>query len=122
MPRYRIGNFVTFKDMLKSCDLDSKFFARTQPLVSGRLVLVLDADRQSLMQGRRPDDPVRRRFTELARTAGAQMVDLEPVFAAHFATSRMALDLGPQDGHFNPLATRLVAAAIAQELRVEHAP
>jgi hypothetical protein len=93
------------------------FFARVQPHVAGRLVLVLDADRRALMQHRSPDDPQRQRFMELARAAGATVVDTEPLFRQHFAISTLSLDMGPYDGHFNRLGVQLVAGAAAEALR-----
>ena len=92
------------------------FFERAKPHVQGRLVLVLDADRQAISQGRHTEDPARIRFMALARAAGAMVVDLEPVFKAHYATSPLSLDLSPQDGHFNPVGVRLLTGAAAAAL------
>jgi hypothetical protein len=92
------------------------FFARVTPHVPGRLVIVVDADRQALMKHREVDDPKRRRFIMLARAAGATVIDTEPMFRAHFAASTISLDLGPHDGHLNPLGVRLVTASMAKAL------
>ena len=92
------------------------FFARVKPHVAGRLVIAIDADRQALLQHRAVDDPKRRRFIELAQAAGATVIDTEPLFKAHFAQSTRSLDVGPYDGHFNPLGVRLVASAMATAL------
>lgn len=92
------------------------FFERVRPHVTGRLVIVVDSDRDALMRGRAVDDPPRRRFIERAREAGAVVVDTEPLFRAHFKQSGLSLDLDPRDGHFNPLGTRLIAVHAALAL------
>jgi len=92
------------------------FFQRVKPHVQGRMVLLLDADRQAISKGLSIEDPARRRFIELAQAAGATVVDMEPVFRAHHAASPLSLDLGPQDGHFNPLGVRLLTEAAAAAL------
>lgn len=92
------------------------FFERVKPHVTGRLVIVVDSDRDALMRGRAVDDPPRRRFIERAREAGAVVVDTEPLFRAHFKQSGLSLDIGPRDGHFNPLGTRLIAVHAALAL------
>ncbi|SFC66174.1 hypothetical protein SAMN05216344_12833 [Polaromonas sp. OV174] len=50
-------------------------------------------------------------------TAGAVVVDTEPLFKAHFARSNLSLDIGPYNGHFNPLGVKLVTAAAANAQR-----
>lgn len=92
------------------------FFARIRPHVSGRLIIVVDADRPALMKQRSTVDAVRDRFMALARAEGALVVDTEPLFRAHYAGSPLSLDLSPFDGHFNPLGVRLVTAAMAKAL------
>ena len=92
------------------------FFERVKPHVTGRLVIVVDSDRGALMRGRAVDDPPRRRFIERAREAGAVVVDTEPLFRAHFKQSDLSLDIGPRDGHFNPLGVRLVTRRAAEAL------
>ncbi len=79
-----------------------------------RFVLAVDADRQALAQGRMPDEPERTRLIERCRAAGLTVVDLASVFARHYESSPLALEIGPYDGHWNPLATRLVADAVTQ--------
>lgn len=97
-----------------------EFFARVKPYATGRLVILLDCDRQALMRGEPLDDPDRSRFIEHARAAGAVVIDTEPIFRAHFQRTGLSLDLGPQDGHFNALGVRLIAQAMA--LAVQAAP
>jgi hypothetical protein len=97
--------------------ITAEFFARTRPHVGGKLVIVVDADRQALMQRRASVDPTRQRFITLARAAGATVVDTEEIFKPHYARSALSLDLSPRDAHFNPMGVRLLAAAMAQALR-----
>ena len=97
------------------------FFERVKSYATGRLVIVVDSDRPELMRGQAIDDPQRRHFIELARAMGAVVVDTEPLFRAHFKRSALSLDVGPYDGHLNPLGVRLVvgqaAAALEQPAR-----
>jgi hypothetical protein len=93
------------------------FFARVKPHISGRLVIAIDADRQALMRHRSEDEPMRQRFIQLARAAGAIVIDTEPIFREHFAQSTRSLDIGPYDGHFNPEGVRLVTSAIADAIK-----
>jgi hypothetical protein len=75
------------------------FFDRVRPYVTGRLVIVIDGDRT----GGSERNPERERFIRLARNAGAVVVDPEPVFAHHAATSALSLDVSPTDSHLNSL-------------------
>ena len=95
----------------------AEFFARVMPHVSGKLVIVVDADRQALMNHGGSADPPRQRFIALARAAGAVVIDTEDLFKAHYAHSSLSLDLSPRDAHFNPLGVRLLASAMADALR-----
>jgi hypothetical protein len=96
-----------------------EFFSRIKPYATGRLVMVVDADRRALMNGRYVEDPRRLRFMERARAAGATVVDTEPLYRAHFEKSRLSLELSPQDGHFNPVTVRMVSGAAADALQRE---
>ncbi|QDL36581.1 hypothetical protein [Rhodoferax sediminis] len=92
------------------------FFERIKPYATGRLVIVIDSDRRALAKGRLKPDPSRARFIQLARAAGATVIDTEPIFQAHFARSHLSLDVGPYDGHFNALGVSLVTQAAATAL------
>jgi hypothetical protein len=59
-------------------------------------------------------DPDRLRFIEAARISGAHVVDLDPVFRAHFQSSLLQFDVGPYDGHLNALGVRLAMDAAAK--------
>ena len=89
------------------------FFDRIKPYATGKLVIVLDSDRRALAARQFTPDPLRKRFIELARASGATVVDTEPIFEAHFARSNLTLDVGPYDGHLNPLGVSLVMQAAA---------
>ena len=93
------------------------FFARAKTHVAGRLVIVVDCDRPGLQAGRDIRDPARARFIQLARSAGAEVIDTEPLYRQHFETSNLSLDVSPHDGHLNPLGVALVAQAVASVLR-----
>lgn len=92
------------------------FFDRIKPHVSGKLVIVIDSDRRALALGQIKPDPARARFIELARAAGAIVVDTDPMFRAHFAQSSLSLEVGPYDGHLNGLGVRLVTQSAAKAL------
>lgn len=96
----------------------AEFFSRVKPYATGKLVIVIDSDRQTLMRGDTPDDPERALFIAAARAAGATVVDTTPLFRDHYQRSnQLSLDLGPQDGHFNAVGVRLVARAAARALQ-----
>ena len=90
------------------------FFERVKPHIAGRLVIVVDSNRPALMRSTPVSDPERDRFIELARTAGAIVVDTEPIYRSHFERSKLSLDIGPYDGHFNAIGVKLLAVSAAQ--------
>ncbi|GAA5176140.1 hypothetical protein GCM10025771_10090 [Niveibacterium umoris] len=49
--------------------------------------------------------------------AGYAVIKTGPLFREHAAHSRLSLRVSPQDGHWNPLASDLVAAAVAARMR-----
>lgn len=93
------------------------FFERIKPYVKGKLVIVLDSDRNALFAGHLKPDPSRARFIQLACAAGAIVVDTEPLFQAHFAQSPLKLDVGPYDGHLNSLGVKLITLAAAKAVK-----
>jgi hypothetical protein len=92
------------------------FFRRIKPHVLGRLVIIIDSDRAAIQQGKASPDPLRDRFIELARSAGATVIDTEPLFRAHYAQSSLKVEVGPQDKHLNRLGLALILKAAAQAL------
>ena len=98
------------------------FFERIKPYAKGKLIIILDTDRKAIFEGTSPPDPARQRFMELATTAGAVVVDSESVFATHVASSPLKLEIGPYDGHMNPLAIGLVTKAAVRDLKAIRHP
>ncbi len=87
-------------------------FLAALPQGDVRVTLAVDADRRALARGQASHEPERERLIARARDAGLAVVDLAPVFARHLQSSPLALEVGPYDGHWNSLATRLVAEAV----------
>jgi hypothetical protein len=94
----------------------AEFFNRVRPHVPGRLILVVDAPRAAIARGEDPPDAERQHFIALARQAGAQVIDGADLYRAHFRQSGLSLNVGPYDGHLNPLGVRLLTAAAAEAL------
>jgi hypothetical protein len=93
------------------------FFERVEPYTrSGKLVFVLDCDRAAIYEGRVISDPNRLQFMKTARSFGARVIDLEPMFRAHFNSSPLKFDVGPYDGHFNALGVEIAMMAAAREM------
>lgn len=92
------------------------FFEGLQQCVGCRFALVLDANRSrldepaSVAQG-----PANRLLMDQARKLGMNVVDLGPIFLAHYRQHRLSLSVGPYDGHWNVIAHRLAAEAVAQQ-------
>lgn len=95
----------------------AEFFSRVKPHVPGRLVLVVDGPRAAIARGEDRPDEERRHFIALARRAGAVVVDGNDLYRAHFQRSTLSLNVGPYDGHLNPLGVRLLTEAAAQALQ-----
>jgi hypothetical protein len=108
MPAIEVAPFVDV--------VTAAFFERIKPYATGKLVIVIDSDRQALFSGQLKPDPSRSRFIDLARSAGAIVVDSEPLFQAHFESSPLKLDVGPYDGHLNALGIKLSTQAAAKAL------
>jgi hypothetical protein len=79
----------------------------------GRLILVLDSYRDYLTDTNPNQTPVRDRFIELARQAGIEVIDSQPIFYAFSHKTGLSLSVSPTDGHWNRLAHGLIADAIA---------
>lgn len=92
------------------------FFERIQPYVRGKLILIIDSDRESMYDEKTMPDPFRQHFMQLAQHAGAIVVDTQPIFAAHIARSKLRLEVGPYDTHMNKLAINLIMQASASAL------
>lgn len=100
-------------------DLDkvaAVFFERVKPYVTGRLVIVVDSDRAALNAGKARRDPARDQFIALARSAGAHVVDTEPLFRSHLLQSPLTLEVGPYDHHMNRVGVEIAMRAAAAKL------
>jgi hypothetical protein len=97
------------------------FFERTAPYRKGRMVFVLDCDRDAIYAGREPVNPLWERFEALARAHGAAVIDTQPIFSEFWRATRLKLDVSPTDKHWNAEGNRLVAAAVAHEFAREAA-
>lgn len=93
------------------------FFQRIRPYRDGRLVIVLDSDRAAIQRGQRTADAARDQFMALAKAEGALLIDTEPLYREHVARSELKLEVGPYDGHLNPLGVGIVMTAAARALR-----
>lgn len=86
-----------------------------------RTLLLIDADRGQLY---RPDSPQaaswsagdRQTLLDMAAAKGIPSIDMAPVFASHWAEHHARFDWLPADGHWNPRAHALAAAAITARL------
>lgn len=86
-----------------------------------RFIFLVDGDRRDLYHPGR-EAPTwqgrdRELFLQKAAATGFGIVDMQPVFAAHWAGARERLDFLPMDGHWNPVAHRLAAQQLAPLLR-----
>ncbi len=97
------------------------FFEQVRPYRRGRLIVAVDGRRADF--ARAPDlvDAERSHLMQRLREGGAEVIDLEGAYAAHAQRSTRSLDVGPYDGHLNPLgvgiAMREVAAVLAGPVR-----
>ena len=84
-----------------------------------RIALVVDAIRPALYSPRERDaadstfsGQVRRYLLERGREAGFEVVDMEPIFAAHFARNSVRFEY-PVDAHWNDVGHRVAAEAVS---------
>lgn len=88
-----------------------------------RVILVFDADRKAIYAGLPPGAQrgcrtraalANQRLVELARAAGLQVIEADPVFRQHFKAGLGPLDRSPLDAHWNPAAHDLMAREVAR--------
>lgn len=82
-----------------------------------RVMLVLDADRVAIYQGRASALPEMTMLARLGREAGIEVIDLAPVFADTYRIDRKRFDFGKADSHWNGYGHRIVAQAIERALQ-----
>jgi hypothetical protein len=93
-----------------------EFFRAAQPHLAGRLVILVDGVRNPAARTQRPDEFQRAHLIDKLRQYGAEVIDLEPIYARHAATSALSLDVGPYDAHLNGLGLKLAMQAAAKAL------
>ncbi|MFT7724555.1 MAG: hypothetical protein QM788_17275 [Roseateles sp.] len=93
-----------------------EFFRVAKPHVAGRLVILVDGLRSPAGRPEGADEFQRAHLIDALRRGGADVVDLEPVYARHGAVSPLSLDVGPYDGHLNRLGLALAMKAGADAL------
>jgi hypothetical protein len=100
---------------------------RALNLLPARVILVFDTDRKVIYAGTPAaaragrkatecpsvDELARNRLMELAAERGMRVIDSAPVFRRWYAITRQRVDFLPQDSHWNPVAHRLMAQAVA---------
>ncbi len=92
------------------------FFAEIGPHRRGRLVMLLDAHHGTGRENEAEREQ-RAHLMQRLRSHGAEVVDVQQVYAAHRARSPLSLEVGPYDGHLNALGVRLVMESAAATLR-----
>lgn len=98
----------------------AEFFKRIKAAGPGRLLIIVDTDISQRPNRNRPQDPERQRFMNVAREAGASVIDAGPLYDQHFETSKLSLEVGPYDGHLNRKGMELLMRAAAQALARHH--
>ena len=98
--------------------ISNQFFEQIAAHVPGRLIIAIDTNRQKIYKpSDHAPDAERLQFIQTAKAAGAIVVDAEPIFKAHVAQSSLRLEVGPYDGHLNPMAIRMLLVQVADKLR-----
>jgi hypothetical protein len=92
------------------------FLDRIAALDIEDLVIVLDAKRSAIYAGQSHRDADLEAFSQAMRAAGASMVDGAPLFEAHYRQHGLSFDVGPYDGHLNPLGVQLLMEAAGQAI------
>jgi lysophospholipase L1-like esterase len=89
--------------------------------LGARPLLVMNGDLQAIYDGK-ADSPalaLNRLLADAAKTHGVAMIDMHPIFAAHWAANHRRLNF-ESDGHWNELGHATVASAIAAYIRQAH--
>lgn len=94
-----------------------EFFAQVQPASPRRLVFALDGHRKAGDERSLPSGIERQYLLERLRARGVEVLDLEPVFFAHGASSPLSVAIGPYDSHLNGRGVQLVTQAMARALQ-----
>jgi hypothetical protein len=93
-----------------------EFHAQVKGLPLRRLVFLVDGKRGP-KDARPPLIEIERaRMLHSLRARGADVLDLEPVFADHHRRSTLSPEIGPYDHHLNALGVQVVTTALAAHL------
>lgn len=94
-----------------------QFFRDVAPYLDGQLLFVVDGRRDGPPAQPTLADAERRFMIERLRWHGADVVDMEPVYAQHAARSGWSLEVGPYDRHLNARGVALVMDRVTERLR-----
>jgi hypothetical protein len=92
------------------------FLQRIAGLTLDDLVIVIDTQRERIYNGQTGQDADLLGFADALRAAGARVVMAEPILAEHFRQHGLRFEVGPYDGHLNPLGVKLLMGAAARAL------
>ena len=95
--------------------------ARVSGVAPACTVLLIDADRYAIYEPRLAAAPkdssaTRRHLIERGQALGFRVIDLEPVFRAEYARTRLKFDHWPIDRHWNLHGHAVAANAVLQTL------
>ena len=90
-------------------------------LPATRVIIVFDADREAIYKGEWSstrcagrDEQARRLLERIAVEDGMNIIELDPIFRAYFASTGNHLDYSPTDKHWNGAAHILAAKEVAK--------
>lgn len=86
-----------------------------------QVLFLMDGDRKAIYADKASQQPVwtkedRELFVRLAPIYGHEVVDMQPVFARHWAQHHERMDYLPMDGHWNPVAHKLAADELLKRI------
>jgi hypothetical protein len=94
-------------------------------LPPSQVILIFDSDRDAIYAPDKTascetrDNLALGRLAQRASASGFGVVDMDPIFRAAFKTRREHFDYKPVDGHWNGLAHRLAAQAVARYINAQ---
>lgn len=102
------------------------YFSELQSLASSchlTVIFLMDGDRGALYSKNTAvrsvwDQDDKQVFMNLAAEYRHEVIDMQPVFAGHWANSHERMDYLPADGHWNPVAHRLAAAEVLKRRKL----
>lgn len=91
----------------------ARFFDDAAPYMPRRLLFVVDGRRAGPAAVSTSVDLERAYLILQLRASGADVIDLEPVFAQYATGSSRSLEVGPYDAHLNAVGVQLVMQQVA---------